>query len=298
MRTEQIRPVAPEAIPVSPTLIPALPIPLLPSKDTTSQQDQLAFFDRVKKLLSNKQTFNEFLKLCNLFTQDLIDKNQLMTKAYPFIGGNSELTAFLGKWIQYTGEDDVIENRPRIPGDKVVLSNCRGLGPSYRLLPKRERLRACQGRDEICHEVLNDTWVSHPTWASEDSGFVAHRKNVYEEQLHRIEEERHDYDINIEACLRSIQLMDPINQQIQSLSKREQLAYGHLPPGIGGQSETIYKRVIRKIYGRERGNEVINDLLSRPSACLPTVLGRLKQKVEEWKASQVSQPTYARNKSL
>ena len=63
----------------------------------------------------------------------------------------------------------------------------------------QERLKACSGRDEMCYSVLNDDWASHPTWASEDSGFVAHRKNVFEEGLHRIEEERHDYDFNIEV---------------------------------------------------------------------------------------------------
>lgn len=42
----------------------------------------------------------------------------------------------------------------------------------------------------MCWEVLNDEYVSHPIWASEDSGFVASKKNQYEEALHRCEEER------------------------------------------------------------------------------------------------------------
>jgi paired amphipathic helix protein Sin3a len=37
----------------------------------------------------------------------------------------------------------------------------------------------------MCWEVLNDEYVSHPIWASEDSGFVASKKNSYEEELHR-----------------------------------------------------------------------------------------------------------------
>ena len=258
-----------------------------PTKDTTGIAEQLAFFDRVKKFVADKKVFNEFLKVCNLFTQDLIDRNTLMHKAYSFIGGNPELVIWFKTFIQFDGRDEVIENRPKIPGDKVVLSNCRGLGPSYRLLPKRERLRPCGGRDEMCRQVLNDEWVSHPTWASEESGFMAHRKNIFEEALHRIEEERHDYDINVEACLRTIQLIEPIVQQMQMMFQAEKLAYV-LPPGIGGQSETIYQRIIKKIYTRERGCQVINDMFKRPSAVLPVLLGRLKEKAEEWKASQVS----------
>lgn len=282
---EQTKPSGPEILPVSPTLVPALPTPMAPQKDTSSTQDQIAFFDRVKKYLANKQTFNEFLKLCNLFTQDLIDKSTLMLKAHNFIGGSSELYGWFSRWVKYDGKDEVIHNQPRIPGDKVVLSNCRGLGPSYRLLPKRERLRECRGRDEVCLQVLNDVWVSHPTWASEDSGFVAHRKNQYEEALHRIEEERHDYDINIEACTRTMQLMEPIVQQLKIMSKKEQSEY-RLASGLGGQSETIYQRVIKKIYDRERGQRVIEDMFKYPSAVLPVVFGRLQQKCEEWKASQ------------
>jgi paired amphipathic helix protein Sin3a len=38
--------------------------------------------------------------------------------------------------------------------------------------------------------VLNDKYVSHPIWASEDSGFVTSKKNQFEEALHRCEEER------------------------------------------------------------------------------------------------------------
>lgn len=249
--------------------------------------DEVAFFDRVKKFMGNKQTFNEFLKLCNLFTQELIDKNKLMHRAHNFLGANAELMGFFKNFVQYNGADEIVENKPRLGGDKVVLSNCRGFGPSYRLLPKRERLRVCSGRDEMCQQVLNDGWVSHPTWASEDSGFIAHRKNVFEDAIHRIEEERHDYDFNIEACLRTIQLIEPVVQQLSFMSDEERATYV-LPPGIGGQSETIYQRVIKKVYSRERGQLVIIDMFKNPAGVLPIVLGRLKQKAEEWKAGMVS----------
>ncbi|KAI9835740.1 MAG: hypothetical protein M1819_001918 [Sarea resinae] len=279
------KPVQPEAPTVSPTLTPALPEPIPPTSFSGGQTEEIAFFDRVKKFIGNKQTFNEFLKLCNLFSQDLINRNLLVHKVSSFIGGNPELMNWFKRFIRYDGKDEIIENKPRQTSDRVSLSNCRGLGPSYRLLPKRERLRPCSGRDEMCWEVLNDEWASHPTWASEDSGFVAHRKNQYEEGLHRIEEERHDYDFNIEACLRTIQLLEPIAQQIGLMSDEERASFT-LPPGIGGQSETIYKRIIKKLYSRDQGQQVIDDMFVRPCSVVPIVLYRLKQKAEEWKAAQ------------
>ena len=287
---QQTRLTGPEVPVVSPTLIPDLPQPLPPTSNSNSASDEIAFFDRVRKFISNRQTFNEFLKLCNLFSQDLIDKNVLVHKASNFIGGNPDLMSWFKNFVLYDGRDEVIENRPVESDAKVVLSNCRALGPSYRLLPRRERLKTCSGRDEMCQQVLNDEWASHPTWASEDSGFIAHRKNLYEESLHRIEEERHDYDFNIETCTRTVQLLEPIVQQIKLMSDEERSMYS-LPPGIGASSEAIYQRVIKKIYDRERGGKVIEDMFARPAAVCPIILGRLKQKTEEWKASQVCKYT-------
>lgn len=278
---------APEAPPISPTLVPNLPQPMLPTAPPPSIVDEAAFFDRLRKFINNKQVYNEFLKLCNMRTMDIVDNNQFIHKAFNFIGGNAELMNWLKNFVGYDGVDEIVENRPRLGGDKVVLSNCRGLGPSYRLLPKRERLRVCSGRDEMCRQVLNDAWVSHPTWASEDSGFIAHRKNIFEESVHRIEEERHDYDFNIEACLRTVQLIEPIVQQLKLMTDEERAKYT-LPPGLGGQSDTIYRRVIKKIYNRDQGGLVITDMFRNPTGVLPIVLGRLKQKVEEWKAGMVS----------
>lgn len=123
--------------PTSPTLIPALPSPLPPTSTSAATHEELSFFDRAKKVIGNKNTFNEFLKLCNLFSQDLIDRTTLVHRAKAFIGGNFELMKWFQEFVGYDEREILIENKPRIPGGRVNLSNCRGLGPSYRLLPKR-----------------------------------------------------------------------------------------------------------------------------------------------------------------
>jgi paired amphipathic helix protein Sin3a len=122
---------------VSPTLTPVVPEPLPPTSTSAAAADELAFFDRVKKHIANKSVMNEFLKLCNLFSQDLIDRNVLVTKVSSFIGSNVDLITWFKNFVNYEGADEVIENRPKPPTGKVALSNCRGMGPSYRLLPRR-----------------------------------------------------------------------------------------------------------------------------------------------------------------
>jgi hypothetical protein len=125
--------------PASPTLIPALPSPIPPTTSSAATSEELSFFDRAKKSISNKNTFNEFLKLCNLFSQDLVDRTVLVHRARSFIGTNPELMKWFQDFIGYDEKDVIVENKARIPGGRVSLSNCRGLGPSYRLLPKRVR---------------------------------------------------------------------------------------------------------------------------------------------------------------
>lgn len=271
---------------IEPTLTPVMPEPYPPRSSSTSNQDEIAFFERVKKFLANRSTMNEFLKLCNLFSQNIIDRSTLFHKGALFFGSNPDLMNFWKAFVGVESHDVVISNRPAPPIDKVSLSNCRGYGPSYRLLPKRERLKPCSGRDELCNSVLNDEWASHPTWASEDSGFVAHRKNQFEEGLHRIEEERHDYDFNIEANLKCIQLLEPIAQQMLAMTPAERETF-QMPAALAGQSTSIFKRICKKIYG-EKGIDVVNDMYTNPFDVVPILLSRMKQKDEEWRFSQVS----------
>ncbi|KIW07558.1 hypothetical protein, variant [Verruconis gallopava] len=271
----------------TPSLIPpALPLPLPPAVSLNASTEDFSFFDRIRKHIGNKSLWAEFLKLLNLYKHDFIDLPFLVFKAQAFIGSNPDLMQQFKDYLKYKDSEYRITNEPQTVNGRIQLSNCRGLGPSYRLLPKLETNKKCSGRDDLCNSVLNDDWVSHPTWASEDSGFVAHRKNAHEEGLHRVEEERHDYDFYIESCRRSIQLLEPIAQGLTGLTPEQRMNF-QLDPKLGGQSEAIYRRVIYKIYGREKGNEVIRELFRRPYDVIPTLLARMKTQCEQWKAAQI-----------
>jgi paired amphipathic helix protein Sin3a len=262
--------------------------PIVPSTDDIRPCvtiEEAEFFDRVKKFIGNKATYHAFLRVLNLFSQQILDANLLIERCEPFLGGQKDLFDHLKKLVGYDGKDIVIENLPSsIP--KPDFSTCQEYGPSYRSVPKSWQGQSCSGRDALCWEVLNDAYVSHPTWASEDSGFIASKKNLFEEALHRVEEERYDYDINIEANLNTISLLEPIAKKISALSEEEKSSY-KLPPGLGGPSKAIYQRVIKKIYGKEQGQGVVDMLHSNPATAVPIILKRLKQKDEEWKKSQV-----------
>ncbi|KAK6462826.1 hypothetical protein DFJ63DRAFT_175977 [Scheffersomyces coipomensis] len=272
---------------VNPTLVPGIPEPIPPSANVSvsSLSEEISFFDKVKKAIGNKQTYNDFLKILNLFSQDIIDKNTLIERVDGFFGDtHPELLNWFKMFVGFEEKPLHIENIT-FKKHQLELSLCKAYGPSYRQLPKAETYMPCSGRDEMCWEVLNDEWVGHPTWASEDSGFIAHRKNQYEDILFKIEEERLEFDYYMESNLRTIQTLETIANRIANMTP-EQKANFKLPPGLGHNSITIYKKVLRKVYDRDRGFEVIDALHENPSIAVPIVLKRLKQKDEEWKRAQ------------
>ncbi|KZO96357.1 hypothetical protein CALVIDRAFT_514676 [Calocera viscosa TUFC12733] len=291
---------APAPAPAPPAALPA-PAPIQPAK-----QNPVAYFDRLKKHINNNGVYAELLKLLNLYTQRMFDMRVLVQRARPFFHEPGSLqywrdflevlevserdaegylsgranAALDAEIIGRDGEKLIHPlERPRLNIDQL-----KPHGPSYRKLPKSEINLECSGRDALCWQVLNDQWISHPTWASEEAGFSAHKKNSFEEAMHRSEEERHEFDFHIEANIRTISMLEPINQRISTMDQEEKSKL-RLPPGLGGQSKGVYARIIKKVYPDTHA-EVMQALQESPAIAVPVVLARLKQKDEEWRRAQ------------
>lgn len=271
-------------IDLDPSIVPVVPEPTEPIEDNLSLVEETSFFDKAKKFIGNKQLYTEFLKILNLYSQDLLDVDGLVDKVEHYLGGSKELFTWFKNFVGYQDKPKNLENIVH-EKHRLDLDMCEASGPSYKKLPKSDTFMPCSGRDEMCWEVLNDEWIGHPVWASEDSGFIAHRKNQYEETLFKVEEERHEYDFYIESNLRTIQTLETIASKIANMTEEEKANF-RLPPGLGHTSLTIYRKVIRKVYDKERGFEIIDALHEHPAIAVPVVLKRLKQKDEEWRRAQ------------
>lgn len=251
--------------------------------------EESAFFERVKRFLGDKNVYAEFLKCLNLFCQDIIKIQDLVTLVQRFIGQNEELFGWFKRYIGFKdtphddapiwrlGESAVTEN------GELNLQACKKTG-SYRLYPKSHLLPRSSHRTDIGREVLNDTMVSCPVFNSEDSTFIASKKNQYEEALFRCEDERFEMDLLIEYNLAAIAVFEPLARKIELMSEQEKNAFA-LGPELGGTSTVIYKKAIKKIYG-EKADEVLSGLQKNPAVAVPVVLRRLKQKDEEWRRVQ------------
>jgi paired amphipathic helix protein Sin3a len=66
----------------------------------------------------------------------------------------------------------------------------------------------------------------------------------------------------------------------------EERAHFNLKAGLGGQSKSIYQRIIKKVYGKDLGPDIIRAIHENPVVALPIVVERLKAKDDEWKKAQ------------
>lgn len=110
-----------------------------------SSQHDAHFFERVRRALDNLETYNEFLKLINLFTQEIIDLRKLVEQAYVYLGDGELMAQFkdiLGvdtKWekeVLMSGGSGSSYGRGVSLLDRQNKADMHSRnGPSYRRLP-------------------------------------------------------------------------------------------------------------------------------------------------------------------
>lgn len=248
---------------------------------------EFTFFDKVRRLFKSQEVYENFLRCIALFNQEVVSGAELLQLVTPFLGKFPELFA---QFKSFLGDKE-FSHAPTLLADRYTEGNgrdidyasCKRLGSSYRALPKTYQQPKCTGRTAICKEVLNDTWVSFPSW-SEDSTFVSSKKTPYEEQLHRCEDERFELDVVLETNLATIRVLESVQKKLSRLSPEDQEKF-RLDECLGGTSEGIHRRAVYRIYG-DKASEIIEGLKKNPANAVPVVLKRLKAKEEEWREAQ------------
>ncbi|AWP10960.1 putative paired amphipathic helix protein Sin3b-like [Scophthalmus maximus] len=249
---------------------------------------EFSFFDKVRRLFKSQEVYENFLRCIALFNQEVVSGAELLQLVTPFLGKFPELytqfKSFLGdKELSHAVSGLSDRYMEGGGGREVDYASCKRLGSSYRALPKTYQQPKCSGRTALCKEVLNDTWVSFPSW-SEDSTFVSSKKTPYEEQLHRCEDERFELDVVLETNLATIRVLESVQKKLSRLSPEDQERF-RLDDCLGGTSEVIQRRAVYRIYG-DKAPEIIEGLKRSPATAVPVVLKRLKAKEEEWREAQ------------
>lgn len=215
-----------------------------------------------------------------MYNHELVSRHELVMLVTPFLAKFPELLKWLKDFLGCKGDgmyaNAINNNNPMMEGlpQRVVgirerererissevgmeidYATCKRYGASYRALPKNFPQPKCTGRSQLCKEVLNDTWVSFPSW-SEDSTFVTSKKTQYEEYISKCEDERFELDVVIETNLCTIRVLEAVQKKLSRMTPEERSRF-KLDDTLGGTSSVIHQRSIRRIYG-EKAQEIID----------------------------------------
>ena len=101
--------------------------------------DELLFFDHAKKTLENMGAYDDFLKLLNMFSRDIIDTKTLVERAEALLGEGDLMKEFkeLLNWESKSDNDEGPPGslRTAAPDYYTARPPDDGQGPSYRRLP-------------------------------------------------------------------------------------------------------------------------------------------------------------------
>lgn len=99
--------------------------------------EEIELFEQIRKHIGNKPSYEEFLKILNLYTQQIIDADVLMKQVEGFIGSDRELFDWFKTTVAVDLKDQTIE-RPSVIIPKPDLNHCATVdsSPSYRLVSK------------------------------------------------------------------------------------------------------------------------------------------------------------------
>lgn len=281
-----------------------------------------AYFDKVRKAFHNPQVYENFLRCLCLYNHEIISRVELLQLVTPYLSRFPDLLKWFKDFLslndvnnttttapsnesvkpEYTKPQNLphlslldtpnnVSRQERMAEERNESGSCstldytnlRRLGASYCALPRNYVQPRCSGRTNLCKEVLNDTWVSFPSW-SEDSTFVTSRKTQFEEYIYRCEDERFELDVVIESNNSTIKALESVLKKISRFSA-EELAKFRLDDCLGGFSPTIHVRALRRVYG-DKAHDLIEGVKKNPIVAIPVVLRRLKSKDEEWREAQ------------
>ncbi|XP_059916267.1 SIN3 transcription regulator family member Aa isoform X1 [Gadus macrocephalus] len=246
------------------------------------------FFEKVRKALRSAEVYDNFLRCLVLFNQEVISRAELVQLVLPFLGKFPELFNWFKNFLGYREMSSHIESYPKERATEGIAmeidyASCKRLGSSYRALPESYTQPKCTGRTPLCKEVLNDTWVSFPSW-SEDSTFVSSKKTQYEEHIYRCEDERFELDVVLETNLATIRVLETVQRRLSRMPAEEQAKY-RLDNTLGGTSEVVHRKAIQRIYG-DKAADILDGIRKNPAMSVPIILKRLKVKEEEWREAQ------------
>jgi len=254
-------------------------------RSVSARSPEAEFFSKCRSRMP-KPMYLELLKCLNLYSQQIIDRSELLTLVHDlFKRTQIELFSNFRRLLGYSGGD--ARDAPSPPASRSAdsggsfrdldFASMKKHGTSYRILPDDYQQPNCSGRGPLEQLVLNDQFVSVAT-GTEDLNFKTMRKNQYEESIFRAEDERFELDTTIETNMATLHFLRPIKAELDTMTEPEKRRY-KLPTTT---LSAMHCKAIRRLYGTQ-GMQVIELLSKCPAAAINPLVKRLTQKDEEWR---------------
>lgn len=256
------------------------------------------FFDAVKETLvgstrDGNVAWQGFLRSLDMYSQETLSREEMLHCVEDLLGKrHAHLLETFKQMLHYVGVLTVPGKTTNIPVDdvwysvplaEIDFSRCRQCTPSYRALPRDYPLPPCSARTTTNASVLNNVWVSLPVGSEESYTFRHMRRNVHEEALFKVEDERFEIDMVIDSNWCTVNRLGELLNEIELLKDLDGVTY-KIPDDY---FNTIHRHCIKRIYGSDYGSEILSLIYSNPLKAISIVYNRLKQKDEEWRTARL-----------
>ncbi|KAI9278766.1 Sin3 family co-repressor-domain-containing protein [Phascolomyces articulosus] len=259
------------------------------SKPPYITEAEASLIDRIREHFVHPQGYQYFLKLITLYSTGFIDKNSFVEHLAPLFESNVSLLEQIQQLIGHG--KDLKDERPlqlsasSIP--KPDISRCIKVNssPSYRRVTDLRWVnQPCSARDDICREVLNDIYVSHPTEESEGSNADIFKLNKYEEQLHRCEEKRYEFDSMIDDNDKAIVQLQYIcdEAQLDTMSPEQKKEFNKTVD----LNKFIFIKAIKAAYGKRFAPKAIQGFKKHPAQNIPIIIRFLEAEGAKWRQAR------------
>ena len=125
--------------------------------------------------------------------------------------------------------------------------------------------------------LINNEWISVP-YGREDYNFEHFRKNIFEYNLFKCEDERYLAEMEFEGAAYTLELLKKAYSELESLPASQRHTYK-----IEKAVLTPFRmKHIKSIYG-VHGNKLVHILQANPSKALPAVIKRVETKIKTYR---------------
>ncbi|KAI3961900.1 hypothetical protein MKW98_022105 [Papaver atlanticum] len=236
-----------------------------------------------KEKFKNPDEYKKYLKCLYLYSKKIISEGELIDMvgdlleyggtSFPSTENKDEVQSDPQKDERETGFEASTSKRRKLDEPRVDrLSNCEVVNPSYQL--STERILT-SGRTELGVAVLNDSWVSADSTPEGDSSDTCHfKKNVYEKNLFKFEDDRCERDRQFELVKGTIECVQELLRDIadNTIDAESICIKDHL--------KVLQLGCIKRLYG-ESWQGVEDALPKNAVPVLHDILTQLQKKMKE-----------------